>query len=81
MDGTQLRNWRIAHGYRQSELMIELGIKSRQTLSAWENDAGEIPRLVELAIQAVEHVPECRRTIWKGASCKERSERIARSSK
>ena len=61
MTGGELRAWRKANGYQTQEaLQRELGIKSRGTISAWENASEPLPRLVELALKALERVPECR---------------------
>ncbi len=60
MRGNELREWRQRLGWTQSDLMEELEISSRQTLSSWEN-AEEIPRLVELAIIALDQVEACRK--------------------
>ena len=61
MQETNLREWRIRHGYSQEALMAELGVRSRQTISTWENaDRNELPRMLELSLIALEKVPECR---------------------
>lgn len=60
MQGSDVVAWRKRHGYNQDQLLRELGVKSRQTLSKWENSDGPIPRLVELALLALERIPECR---------------------
>ena len=61
MRGSDLVAWRKIHGYSRSRLLGELGVKSRQTLSTWEN-SDEIPRLLELALLALARIPECRET-------------------
>lgn len=60
MTGTELRIWREGLGWNQTDLMHELEVRSRQTISAWEaSDA--IPRIVELAIIALDQVEACRK--------------------
>lgn len=61
MRGSDLVSWRKQHSYSQESLMRELDIGSRQTISNWENSGTDIPRLVELAVIALEQVPSCRR--------------------
>jgi transcriptional regulator with XRE-family HTH domain len=60
MTGCELRAWREKIGWTQTDLMLELGIKSRQTMSTWER-AEKIPRVVELAIKALEHIEPSRK--------------------
>ncbi len=59
MTGAELRTWRSRIGWTQTDLMIELEIKSRQTMSAWER-AEKIPRVVELAIIALDQIEAAR---------------------
>jgi transcriptional regulator with XRE-family HTH domain len=60
MTGADLKSWREHLGWTQSDLMVELEVGSRQTISTWES--GEhIPRLVELAIIALDQVEACRK--------------------
>lgn len=66
MLGIDLKDRRKQLGYNQEYLMKELGIKSRQTISTWENTSESLPRILELALTALENVPECR--IWHGKS-------------
>ena len=68
MTGEELAAWRHAHGYSQAELMAELDVKSRQTMSSWEQPGREVPRLVELAVLALALDPSCRRRAGKRAS-------------
>jgi transcriptional regulator with XRE-family HTH domain len=58
--GAELKAWRSSIGWTQVDLMIELDIKSRQTMSAWEH-AERIPRVVELAIIALDQIEAARR--------------------
>lgn len=71
MRGVDLKEWRRCHGYNQEDLMKELGIGSRQTISTWEA-SDEISRTVELALKALKHIPECRRLHGKRISKTER---------
>ena len=59
MSGAELKAWRKAIGWKQSDLMEELGITSRQTLGAWEK-LDRLPRIVELAVIALDQVEACR---------------------
>lgn len=70
MRGSELSELRKRLGYRQEDLLRELDLGSRQTLSGWEN-ASEVPRLVELATIALESRPDCRRIAGKKGSAKE----------
>ncbi|MBM9593992.1 helix-turn-helix domain-containing protein [Roseitranquillus sediminis] len=60
MIGKEVREWRERNGYRQADLLKELGIGSRGTLSALENSEKEIPRQMELALIALEENPGLR---------------------
>ena len=60
MRGIDLKRWREGRGWKQIDLMTELDVKSRQTIVTWENSQ-EIPRLVELAIIALDQVADCNR--------------------
>jgi transcriptional regulator with XRE-family HTH domain len=60
MTGAQLKSWRQERGWKQSDLMVELEIGSRQTITTWET-SNEIPRLVELAIVALDQIEACNR--------------------
>ena len=71
MRGNELPQWRRRHGYTQSTLMIELGIRSRQTLSTWENSNSELPRTVGLALKALESFPELRNQDGKRATARQ----------
>ncbi len=55
-----LRDWRKRNGFSQEELRQELGLGSRQTVSSWERPEKEVPRLVELALHALELDPTFR---------------------
>ena len=75
MRGTDLREWRKRHRYNQYDLMKELGIQSRQTISTWENSNNELPRMLELALIALENVPDSQNIHGKRASAAERKRR------
>lgn len=60
MRGNELRKWRLQVGWKHAELMAELDITSRQTLNTWEKSE-KIPRIVELAITALDQIEACRR--------------------
>ena len=62
MLGTDLPVWRKRHGFTQEALMIALGVKSRQTIITWEKSTAQLPKLVWLALLALEHVPEAGRS-------------------
>lgn len=60
MKGADLKIWRKLNGWTQTDLMKELEIGSRQTIIKWEG-SDKIPRLVELAIKAINELPDCRK--------------------
>ncbi|HMA73302.1 MAG TPA: helix-turn-helix transcriptional regulator [Xanthobacteraceae bacterium] len=60
MTGRELRAWREKIGWTQVDLMVELEVKSRQTMSTWER-AEKIPRVVELAITALDQIEASRK--------------------
>jgi transcriptional regulator with XRE-family HTH domain len=60
MIGSELRDWRKRNRYTQDMLRGALGLGSRQTIISWEKSEEKIPRMVELALLALEHVPGCR---------------------
>ena len=72
MNGPELRQLRKRLGYSQQTFIEELGVKSRTTLVTWEKSETNVPRLVELAVLALEHLPEHRRIHGKGAKAHER---------
>ena len=57
MKGTDVQKWRKRTGYSQKELQVELGFKSRTSISSLENEPEKIPRLVELALAGLEIAP------------------------
>ena len=60
MLGTELPDWRKRNSFTQDTLRIALGIRSRQTIITWEKSTAPLPRLVELALFALENFPEQR---------------------
>ena len=58
--GVDLKDWRKRHRYNQAALMMELGVNSRQTMSTWEKSSNELPRIIQLALWALEEIPEAR---------------------
>jgi transcriptional regulator with XRE-family HTH domain len=60
MLGSELKRWREARGWQQSDLMKELEVSSRQTITNWESSE-QLPRLVELAVIALDQVEACNR--------------------
>ena len=63
MTGAELKKWRKSNGYTQQRLQIELGVKSRGTISSWENSATAVPRVVELALLALSEIPSSRKAL------------------
>lgn len=72
LNGPELRRRRNRLGYTQEAFMIELGVKSRQTLISWEKSDAELPRLVQLAVVALEELPDYRSVHGKKATALER---------
>jgi transcriptional regulator with XRE-family HTH domain len=60
MRGSDLKVWRESRDWTQSDLMKELEVGSRQTVTTWEASA-RIPRMVELAVIALDQVEACNR--------------------
>jgi DNA-binding XRE family transcriptional regulator len=61
MLGTELPEWRSRNRFTQDTLRMALGVKSRQTIITWEKSTEPLPRLVELALMALERFPEERK--------------------
>jgi DNA-binding XRE family transcriptional regulator len=61
MLGTELADWRKRNGFTQDTLRIALGLRSRQTIITWEKSAQPLPRLVQLALFALENFPDQRK--------------------
>lgn len=61
MNGTDLKAWRKRNGYNsQSSLLLELDVDSRTTISKWENSTTPLPRMLQLALLALELHPDMR---------------------
>jgi DNA-binding XRE family transcriptional regulator len=58
MTGSELPEWRHRNRFTQDTLRIALGIRSRQTIITWEKSTERLPRLVQLALLALERFPE-----------------------
>ena len=56
--GSDVKQWRHRNGYTQEMLRMALGIKSRQTIITWEASEDPIATTVELALMALEFLPE-----------------------
>ncbi|MBR1214614.1 hypothetical protein [Bradyrhizobium sp. JYMT SZCCT0180] len=61
MLGTELPEWRSRNRFTQDTLRMALGVKSRQTIITWEKSIEPLPRLVELALLALERFPDERK--------------------
>jgi DNA-binding XRE family transcriptional regulator len=61
MLGTELPQWRAKNRFTQDTLRMALGVKSRQTIITWEKSTEPLPRLVELALLALERFPDERK--------------------
>ena len=60
--GSDLKEWSKCNGYNnQAALQLELNLVSRGTVSAWENSKDELPRVIVLALQALERCPKLRK--------------------
>jgi transcriptional regulator with XRE-family HTH domain len=71
MTGEELRAWRKGRRWTQADLMEELQVTARQTIVRWEQSE-EVPRMVELAVIALDQVEGCnRRTYTKQFSSSE----------
>jgi transcriptional regulator with XRE-family HTH domain len=68
MLGGELRAWRKRNGYTQEMLCMALNLGSRQTIISWEKSNNPIARTVELALIALEHLPEKCKTV-AGTRC------------
>lgn len=58
MTGADMRQWRKRHGMTQEMLRQTLQIGSRQTIISWEKSTDRLPRHIEFALVALEHLPE-----------------------
>lgn len=66
MNGPDLSKWIEDSDFSRSELMLQLGLKSRQTLYAKEHSKENLPRLWELALMALEKLPAARQEMPEG---------------
>ena len=58
MSGDQFKSWRESHGLTREQLSLLLEIKSRQTIHNWEHYDVKLPRVVRLALMALEYMPD-----------------------
>ncbi len=65
MIGKDVKVWRERNGYTQAELQIELGMKSRTSISTLENSSAKLPRTIELSLAALEIAPFLRERFGK----------------
>ena len=78
MNGTELRDWRKRNNMTQDMLRMALDIGSRQTIITWEKSEERLPRTVELALLALEHLPECKLVAGRRLSASEAREQRKR---
>lgn len=71
MTGEELVEWRRRNGYTQEQLMKELEVRSRQTISSWEKPGRRVERTVQLALIALESDPTLRTSVGKKVSVRE----------
>ena len=74
MIGTDLPEWRRRNRYTQDGLKMALGIGSRQTIISWEKSPTKLSRLVQLALMALEKLPEAREVDGRRAGPAEHKE-------
>ena len=55
MTGADLKSWRRINRYSQEQLKITLDLGSRQTIVNWEKSTKKLPRMLCLALMALEH--------------------------
>ncbi|MGP0089731.1 MAG: helix-turn-helix transcriptional regulator [Xanthobacteraceae bacterium] len=68
MLGADLKAWRERMDYTQEGLKEELGVRSRQTIISWEKSNDPLPRMIELALHALEVHPELRKVSGERAA-------------
>jgi len=56
--GSDLKDWRRRNGYTQEMLRLALGVGSRQTVISWEKSDEPLSKIIELALLALEYLPE-----------------------
>ncbi|HUH85494.1 MAG TPA: hypothetical protein VLX85_12870 [Stellaceae bacterium] len=74
MTGKDLAEWRRRNGYSQQQLMQELEVKSRQTISTWERPDRRLERPIELALILLERDPSLRRIAGRKATAQQAKE-------
>lgn len=57
MNGADLKQWRARNSYTQEQLCVALNVRSRQTIINWEKSTGALPRMLSLALMALELWP------------------------
>lgn len=60
MIGIELPAWRKRNSFTQDTLREALGLGSRGTIISWEKSEEKLPRMVQLALMALENIPEAR---------------------
>jgi transcriptional regulator with XRE-family HTH domain len=63
MLGTDLPAWRKRNGLTQEALMFALGVRSRTTMISREKSSEPLDNGTELALLALEHLPDLARKI------------------
>ena len=58
LTGRDLKAWRKTNNYTHEQLLSLLGIKSRQTIINWEQSEEVLPRILRLALMALEYLPD-----------------------
>jgi transcriptional regulator with XRE-family HTH domain len=58
LTGRDLKAWRKANNYTHEQLLSLLSIKSRQTIINWEQTEKILPRILRLALMALECLPD-----------------------
>lgn len=75
MTGSELKEWRRAHGYTQEAFAAELEV-ARQTVVGWEKSHDPLPRMLLLALEAL---AQSRTVAGKRASASEQRKMRGRS--
>ena len=60
MRGIDLPQWRKRNKFTQDTLRIALGLGSRGTIITWEKSEEPLPKMVKLALLALQNIPEAR---------------------
>jgi transcriptional regulator with XRE-family HTH domain len=80
MIGTELADWRKRNRFTQDGLRMALGMGSRQTIISWEKSTEPLPRMVQLALMALQNFPESRSVDGARYTASEYREQRARPS-